>query len=307
MTRNELIERIKRNLGCPMINIELHPTQINDAINKARDKWITWAVGNATQERWFTVLLKAGQRVYDLPAGVTEVVEYSDRASGFGSLGSGGINTLFSFDNYMYNNGLMGRGQGAFNFIDYHIALDFIDTAKRYLPNTYNYTYHRMTNQLVLNPAPAYGNITTYTEAISGSDTDAVLPDPSTVETTTTVIDSPGYILICAYVIEGSTLPTYTPAISGNLDVDYPSMYDVGEDYSEYLWNETWIIDYVTAQCKITLGLIRRKLSNMTALGNSGLPLDGSELLQEGKEDSTMLEEELTLKYSYMGYGICMG
>jgi hypothetical protein len=307
MTRNELILRIKRNLGCPMINVEIHDSQINDAINKARDKWIMWAVGNATQEKYITVLLKGGQRVYDLPAGVVDVISYQDRASGFGTFDAGGINTLFSFENYMYNNGMMGAGHGAFNFIDYHIALDFIDTSNRYICNKYNYSYHKMTNQLVLDPPPAYGKITTLTEAVSADDNAAVIPNPLDVESVTTVIDSPGFALIKAYVIEGSTLPTYTSAISGANDIDYPSQYDIGETYSEALWSEGWIDEYVTALCKITLGLIRRKLGNMTALGNAGLPLDGPELLQEGKEDKDKLEEDLPLKYSFEGYGVITG
>jgi len=71
-TKKELAEKIKRRLGYPMIKVELHPRQIDDAIDYARDKFIKWAVGQATQETWFTVLLSAGQNFYDLPVGVTK-------------------------------------------------------------------------------------------------------------------------------------------------------------------------------------------------------------------------------------------
>ena len=77
-TKAQLRLEVMRNLGHPFVKVELCETHINDAINKARDMWIKWAVGNATQEIWFTLMLREGQWIYDLPLGVTEVVNYKD-------------------------------------------------------------------------------------------------------------------------------------------------------------------------------------------------------------------------------------
>ena len=101
ITKQHLAQKIKRRLGHPMIKVELDNAGLNDAIDYARHKFIKWAVGQATQEVFFTLALSAGQTVYDLPVGVTEVVAYDDSGSNYG-----GINTLFTIDNFLFNQGM---------------------------------------------------------------------------------------------------------------------------------------------------------------------------------------------------------
>ena len=67
MTKEELAEKILRRLGAPMVKVEIDPTQIFDNIDYTRNKYIKWAVGNATQEKYVTLLLKGGQTMYDCP------------------------------------------------------------------------------------------------------------------------------------------------------------------------------------------------------------------------------------------------
>jgi len=157
MTKSDLAEKIKRRLGAPMIKVEIDSSQLFDAIDYARSKFIKWAVGQATQETFITVMLSAGQYVYDLPIGVTEVVSYEDREGTYGD-----INTLFTIDNFLYNQGafdmLLNTTGDNYSMISYHIARDFLETVQRYTPSTYNYKYHRYTNQLEIHPAPPSGS-----------------------------------------------------------------------------------------------------------------------------------------------------
>ncbi len=313
MTRSELRERLKRMLGCPMINVEIHDQQLNDSINMAREKYIKYAVGNATQEVYFTIMLKAGKWVYDLPAGVVDVLSYTDKGAHggvFGVFEPGGINTLFTMDNYMYQVGMINPWKSSMWGIDYQIAMDFIETVNRYNVDTYQFRYHRMTNQLELSPVPDCGNSLTITKPVSGYEQDPETGSyscpTSATEFESITYDSPGFILLRTYMIEGSSLPTYVPAVSGSSDEDYGSRYDVGERYNEFLFNEPWIIEYSLALTKMNLGLIRRKMQNV-ALGNAGIQLDGAELYQEGREDKQQLEERLDLEESFEGYGICVG
>jgi hypothetical protein len=313
MTRSELRNLIKRRLGCPMINVEIADSQLDDAINHARELFIKRAVGNATQEVYFTLLLKAGQWLYDLPTGVTEVISYTDRDSYDGSFGifePGGINTLFTFDNYMYQSGMLNPWVTQMYGISYQIAKDFVETIARYRTDRYNYRYHRFTNQLELSPVPGCGNNLTITEPVSGyikdPDTGTYTCPTSATQYKTYDIDSPGFVLIRAFMIEGSTLPTYTPAITGSNDPDYNSIYDIGQYYNEELFDELWIQNYSLALTKQTLGYIRRKMQNV-ALGNAGIVLDGESLYSEGKEDAERLEEKLEDEECYEGYGISMG
>lgn len=321
MTRNQLRQRIARNLGGGMVKTELCVEHYDDAINTARDLWITWAVGSATMEVYFLLLLKAGQNVYDLPAGLVEVVDYEDK---FGGIGSGS-----SFDGYGPNRwytgpemgntafhvnemGWRGMGyngsfgsptNGLYTMVDSYLALSHLELIKQMRHDKYQWRYHKFVNQLEIIPTPECGNSLSVGVPASGSPSGSC-PDQFDEYTT---IDSPGYVMLRGYMMEGCSLPTYTPSVSGSLDPDSPSMYPaVDENYLEYIYSHPWIISYATAHARETLGIIRRKFANNTSLGNASISLDGDALVSEGREDKQRLEEELDLKYSE-GYGIYMG
>jgi hypothetical protein len=259
-----LKERIKRFLGYPMVKIELDDSQIYDNIEFARRQFIRWAVGNATQESFFTVMLSGGQNLYDMPGDVVEVVEYDTLISEYG-----GINTLFTIENYLYNQGMYAilQDNSGFGLISYHMALDFLQNLKRYAPDSFSFRYHKHTNQLEIIPTPLTGNSLTYTNENNVSIT----------------VDSPGWILVRAFVIEGGS----------------------GDDGG--LYNEMWVEQYAKALCKITLGHIRRKFANSTLLGNQGTALDGDSLVSEGITEKDALEESIRQREAYTGYGIYIG
>jgi hypothetical protein len=269
MTKNQLAEKIKRRFGYPMIKVELDPQHITDAIDYARQKWMKWAVGQATAEVFFTLRLSAGQTLYDLPMGVTEII--SKDTTGVSS----GINTLFTIDNFLYNQGLYeslwNTANQGYTIVSYHIARDFLDTVRKYTPDVYNYKYHPFTNQLEIHPPPVSGS------AQFGS------------------YYGPGWILLRAYMVEGST-------VRGGWEGDFKS-----GDSDEDFYGLDWIYDYATAECKMILGEIRRKFANFASIGNTGLSLDGDQLVSEGKEEKERLEEKLQLEEVYDGLGISIG
>jgi len=271
ITKKALSEKILRRLGSPLIRVELDTSQIYDAIDYARAKFIKWATGQATQETFFTMALSAGQTVYELPVGVVEVL-------GYGSAGStGGINTLFTVDNFLYNQGmfeslLRPSLGGDYTIISYHIARDFLETVRKYTPDKYNWKYHRFQNELEIQPAPPAGN---YLEIVQNG--------------VTFIIDSPGFILLRTYMMEGSTNVTDW----SNSDEDFYGL--------------DWIFDYATAECKIILGYIRRKFENFVSIGNTGVALDGGDLVSEGKEEKERLEETLRLEEVWEGLDISIG
>ena len=269
MTKNDLAEKIRRRLGYPMIKVELDESQIFDAIDYARSKYLKWAIGNSTHEVFFTIALSAGQSLYDMPVGLTEIINYSSDG------GQTGINTLFTVDNFLYNQGLFDsliRSEGAgYSMVSYHIARDFLEMTKRYIVDKYNWKYHPYTNQLEIQPAPDSGNALTLSNG--------------------TTIDSPGFVLLKGMMVEGSTVQ---------------SGWQAG-DSDNYMYESTWILDYSEALCKITLGRIRSKFANFTSIGNTGVSLDGSELIAEGKEDKERLDAALKDEETYMGWDILIG
>ena len=78
-------------------------------------------------------------------------------------------------------------------------------------------------------------------------------------------------------------------------------------DSDGYFYTSDWILDYSTALCKITLGMIRRKFANFTSIGNMGISMDGDTLVSEGKEELERLEESLKTEEVYDGLGILIG
>jgi hypothetical protein len=262
MTKTQLIEKVKRRLGYPMIKVELDDTQISDHIDYARSMFIKWAVGHATQEYYFTIPLSAGEISYDMPVGCVEVVGYETDILG------GSINTLFTVENILYNLGyydyLLTTGD-PYSLVSYHLAKDMLDSIDRYSPDAYNFHYHKYSNILEINPAPG-------------------------------TTDDGSYLLVRAFFIEGAVPWTSSYIDLGRTTTAVEGMYD-----------EVWILDYVTALSKISLGYIRNKFANFASLGNTGLTLDGDSLISEGKEEKEKLEETLRLEEAWEGYGIEIG
>lgn len=196
ISRTQLIGKVKRRLGAPLVKVELCDDQIIDHIDYARKKFVKWAIGNATEEVYFTLLLQAGKRFYDLPVGVTDVISYDTRSRG------AGINTLFTVENFLFQSGAFGTSfNGGYDFLSYHLALDFLTTLDRYTTTPYNFRYHKSTNQLEVSPTPES----------SSSTATVTLPHPETGIPTDFLVDSPGWLLIRSYMLQGSTLPNYTP------------------------------------------------------------------------------------------------
>ena len=97
--KQDLADKILRRLGAPLIKVELDISQVNDAIDYARMKFNKWAVGQSIVEKYYTLMLSGGQATYNLPAGVTDVLNYDMRTTG-------SIHTLFTVENYLYNMGM---------------------------------------------------------------------------------------------------------------------------------------------------------------------------------------------------------
>ena len=95
--------------------------------------------------------------------------------------------------------------------------------------------------------------------------------------------------------------------IDDNVIVTYTSANPIITELEENLYDEDWILDYVTALSKISLGIIRRKPSSFSGLGSSGVGLDGSDLISEGKEEKDYLEQTLRDEEAFEGLGIEIG
>lgn len=278
--KSQLADRIMRRFGYPMVKVELDTSQVYDAIDYAKNRYIKWADGAATQEVWFTIALSATQYLYDMPSGVIDVLSYESTGI------SSGINTLFTVENYMYTRGLLDsliNSYEGYTIVSYHIAKDFLETLRRYTPDEYNFKYHRYTNQLEIQPPPPSGGSLTYYPR-------TVTDNCVTTSDTAITIDSPGWILIRSYMLQGSTLCGW----------------EANDTYENFYESVQWIEDFAFAYCKRTLGMIRRKFGNFGSMGNQGISLDGDNLISEAEQEMETLKENLKLEEPEVGYGIYM-
>ena len=268
--KSDLKDKVKRRLGWPTIKTEISDETIYDHIDYSRNKFIKFASGHATQEVFFTMMLSAGQYLYDMPPGTVNVINYDMSGASLG-----GINTLFTISHMMYEQGMFDQimhpsSSGRFDLVSLRIARQFLETIQRYMVDPYNFKYHRYTNQLEIQPPPVAGNSLEYEGEY---------------------FDSPGWLLVRAYMIEGSTLPGW----AGLGDEELP------------LYYSAWIEDFATAKSKETLGLIRRKFAGWTAMGSQGTAMDGNELIQEARVEQDLLLKQLQTEESWEGGAIICG
>ena len=328
-TKEQLVNKLIRGLGGSMVKVELCVEDFTDAISMARDVYITFAVGNATQEVYFLLMLEAGRYIYDLPAGITEIVAYHDHfggaMAGYGGEACGydplwytgqesGNTSFFSQGDPLM--GSFGGGNGRttdggmtgspYTFVDYYNSMSYINMIHNLRPDKYLWKYHKSTNQLEISPTPTCGNTLTKTSPSGDiyNTPSGAYPCPS-AGYKEDVYDSPGYVLLRAYMIEGASLPTYIPAPSADLGC---SMYDnISNTTMEWLYSHPWIYKYSLAILKQRLGLIRRKFASSNVMGGSSISLDGDALYSDGTTEMQALEEEITNKYCYEGYGVYLG
>jgi hypothetical protein len=294
ISKSDLFGMIKRAIGYPLVKVELDNQTMSNSVDIARMEWVKWAAGTATQETYFTILLSGGQNFYQLPDGVTEVIKFVDECSAVG----GGINTLFTLDNYMYNQGMFnpliesGGGSGDATLVNYYIARGFIETVERFLPSKYNWKYHKYQNVLEIHPAPStdsYLNLTT-----SAGDVITVC--------------SPGFVMLHTMMIQGSSLDNWSYQKAAYTSIsEAENGIDVTYDLESKIYEEPWVRDYATALCMRALGYARRKFQNNTSLGTDGIALDGADLINEANTLIEKLETKLRTEEPSIGYGILIG
>lgn len=93
-----LVDFIKRELGSPVVNLEITPLQIQDQINKALQKFMEVAYGGVQQRLSFLTTV-VGQTEYQLPYDVLSVLRAYTRDEVV--MGFGTSTDLFSVNQYL--------------------------------------------------------------------------------------------------------------------------------------------------------------------------------------------------------------
>lgn len=150
-TRDDFKDWILTMLGEPLITVELTDKHLEIAINNATEEFSKWV----TQEQQYFGVDLSGyvQGVgYTMPSNVTGIFAFSDDFI----YARGGINTLFSIPNLMWNAGLIpnfavGKGDG---WVTYELAMESLKLNKWMTGKGFQFEYNPRSKQLTLIPDP---------------------------------------------------------------------------------------------------------------------------------------------------------
>ena len=145
---------ILKQLGHPLITVELTDDQLSTAIADATE--------------FYTEYAEMGDNYVMLPlSGYTQDVGLSLSAYNAKTVFSldeeldGGINTLFSIENQMANQGVLPYHYGMnSSYVSFELASQFVDMSKRMLSQRFDFNYNSQTQTLKLFPDPIEQNKT---------------------------------------------------------------------------------------------------------------------------------------------------
>lgn len=266
----DMIDWIKRQLGYPIVKVEMTDDQIIDCLVMAMNMFIKYASEQSTEEAFYTLMLSGGQREYVLLEGIVDVISFDDEG-----YGEKGINTLFTIENQMFNSGMVNfhNLSEGLTLLNYHMAMDFLELIQRYTTTSFQWNFD--VDDRTLTISPELENKMKYVPDGAGNQK---------------LINSPGWILLKVKQLFGASSPNFS----------------IEKAYVK-LFNKEWVKWYSLALCKILLGNIRSKFESFSSIGNTGISLNGSDILSQGKEEKEKLEEDLFEKESWAGYGIITG
>lgn len=163
-TRDDLKAWILRQLGFPLVTVELTSDQLDDAIDNATLIWTKYATLNT---RYLALDLSTYPNE-DVEEGTPEGFDLSEyRVAAVNAINTGeafGINgggdQLFGLGNSMLAGGSYpffnstGKGKGAGGWTTYQGVMEFIELSKRMMATEYDYIFNPTTGRLQLIPNP---------------------------------------------------------------------------------------------------------------------------------------------------------
>mgnify|MGYP003341849761 CR=1 FL=1 len=325
--RNEMIDYLRLRLGDQIVDVELDKEHYDLAIKQALTKYRQKAQ-NAVEESYAFLDLLPEVQEYILPNYIMEVRQIFRRgigsvtgttASQFEPFASGYLNT------YML---VAGRVGGLTN---YELFTQYQELAMVMFGGYMNFTWNRVTKKLtIVRKMPDYGHTYFSLNSLTASGTainstiTIVLDQPVTLAagnslyiqncpvlgysgqyvvqtvdgtgTTITVLanQSLGATSVTGYNISATQI--WSPEVDGLNNSESVLLWIYNYKPDSMLLSDPqvypWLQEYALAFCKSILGQARGKFSSIAG-PQGGSQLNGTQLLQESKEEMDKLEEDL--------------
>lgn len=147
---------IKRQLGHPVICVEIANEQLDDIICDATKDMHRYLIGEASYKTYMAFQMTAGVSAYSISADLEAVVDF-DTIQGYG-----GINDLFTVEhNLLYNDLVGGRllGTGPDSSTggilgNWNTQMMYLEEIRNEFSPLYNVQYSPLSKQLLVTPTP---------------------------------------------------------------------------------------------------------------------------------------------------------
>jgi hypothetical protein len=156
-TRADVYDWVLKKLGYPLVQVEITEDQLSISLNDAVEEFTEWVV----QEDAYLALNLSGYNStsgFILPGNVVSVFAINENKAG----ATGGINTLFSVQNQLYNEGLFPPFVAGGGWVTYELSMQYIELIERLMSTRFSFEYNQRTKQLGLIPDPTKLNIQGY-------------------------------------------------------------------------------------------------------------------------------------------------
>ena len=148
-TEEEMKQWILTMLGDPLITVELTDVQLGVCVDNAVEEFTKWVV---QEQDYYAYDLTTYDSVSGalLPSNIQAIFSLQDDTG----MSKGGINTLFSIPNTMFNAGMIPNFSGGGGWVDYHNAMSSIKFVNYMMGKGFQFEFNPGTHYMKLFPDP---------------------------------------------------------------------------------------------------------------------------------------------------------
>jgi hypothetical protein len=251
-TKKQLKDYILRQLGSPVINIELTDDQLDDAIDNALELFMQRAY-SGVKERFVSLPIVEGQQTYKLPYEVFSVL--SVKSTEMGGISNGAPSNFFSMNRYIASD--LYAGTGKIDLLSYEMTNELLSTINLMFSKKVAFDFNCVSKELYIFEPPQiteHGVIECYVKNVPVYEDNPIVGQPE-IETTNIYNEIILKNLCTAYGRKqwGINLMKYNGSqLPNGLVIDVPSILQMAnEDVLKY---ELEIEEKYSLPCNFMIG-----------------------------------------------------
>lgn len=309
----DLKEYALRQLGKPVINIEIDDAQAADAIDDTLQYFLEYHIDGYEKTAIFHEIRKSeyDKGYLTLPSETLSVTKvFQSNTHSYQAIND--YQYQFYRDFYWSTIGSgLGTTEGSWDLVNYYMYREFMGTMDQILDPEIWFSFNPITNNLKTNrELPVYSHnysIENYSESpnyIVVIDEDNIVKKEREAEidgelytiTDFSVDDSVSPAETTIYFdkdIPASPTPTEVTIYHGNVVAVF--IYKEIDSTAEEIYNNEWVKEFIVEKFRMLWGSNLRKYKGMKLPG--GVEFNGEEIYKEAKENIKELKEELETKY----------